>query len=116
MTGLQIEHEVEDGVGILRLSGEARTETVMRFREAANAVRMAGARSYIIDMARLDFLDSASLSVLLTLRALAIEEGGRMVLSQPRRIVQRVFDSAGLAHIFQFASDESEARMYVRAL
>lgn len=116
MTGLEVEHATEDDVGILRLVGEARTETVGRFREAVNAVRRAGARSYIVDLSRLAFLDSASLAVLLTLRALTQEEGGRLVLSQPTRIVQRVFDAAGLAHIFQFASDDSEARMYVRAL
>jgi anti-sigma B factor antagonist len=56
---------VSDGVGVIRLCGEADLHTAPFFRDAVDEAVEAGARSLVVDMSGVTFIDSMMLGVLL---------------------------------------------------
>jgi stage II sporulation protein AA (anti-sigma F factor antagonist) len=110
MTGLEVVLYVEGPVGVLTLAGEARLEVIHDLEVPAAEALAGGARSLILDLARLEFMDSASTGTLIRLDQDATARGGRMVLCAVPRVIQRLFQAAGLQGRFQEAPDLEKAR------
>lgn len=55
---------------------------------------------FVIDLAKLDYISSAGLRVLVTTQKLAQHRGGSMVLRTPNDEVMDVFEMTGLSEVF----------------
>ena len=111
MTGLEVVCTRDGLVGILRLAGEARQEVIHHLHEQAERALSEGARSLVLDCARLAFMDSASTGALIRLDLDLTAKGGRLVLCAVPRVIHRLFDSAGLVGRFRLAADELQGRV-----
>jgi stage II sporulation protein AA (anti-sigma F factor antagonist) len=110
MTGLTVVRRNEGEIGFLSLKGEARVEVVHRLDDAAQKALDEGARHLLMDCSRLTFMDSASAGSFIRIERDLTSHGGTLVLYGLPRVVQRLFDAAGLADRFQTANDEATAR------
>ena len=113
MTGLDVRLDREGPLGILHLSGEARLEVIGALERQAERARSEGARSLILDCARLVFMDSASAGSMVRLEHDVTEGGGKFVLCSVPRVIQRLLDASGLSGRFAVAADEVQARSLV---
>ena len=86
----------EDGVRVLRLTGEIDSQVVAAYD--GPAVLSAGAA--VIDASAVTFLDCRGLGFLVRQTGAARRAGGRPVLRRPTRIVRRVIDIAGAGSCF----------------
>ena len=83
----------------LTLALEGRLDTVPSPElEAALKASMAGADSLVLDFAKLDYISSAGLRVLLTAHKAMSAKGG-MKVKNVNEIVREVFDVTGFADI-----------------
>jgi stage II sporulation protein AA (anti-sigma F factor antagonist) len=110
VTGLDVVLTHEGPLGVLRLSGEARQEVIHHLHEQAKKAMDGGARSLVLDCARLAFMDSASTGALIRLDKDLAAQGGRLVLCGVPRVIHRMLEAAGLAGRFQVAADEQAGR------
>lgn len=56
--------------------------------------------SFVIDLAKLDYISSAGLRVLVSTEKLAARRGGSLVLQHPNEEVGEVFEMTGLSEVF----------------
>ncbi|MDA1195825.1 MAG: STAS domain-containing protein [Planctomycetota bacterium] len=106
---LAIDTVWEDGLCRMALSGEARLETISGFDRVAREAEARGANAVLVDLAALDFMDSASTGSVLRLHLAMEEHGGRLVLHSPPPLIRKLFDRLGLRHL-RVAEDLSSAR------
>lgn len=115
MGDLTIQRRRDGVVGSLTLGGEARVELIPALGGAVAQLVGEGARHVLVDLSRLEFMDSASLGALLQLSRERIAAGGRLVLVAPSRAVARVLDSCGMRPHFALAATEADARALLPA-
>lgn len=97
-------------VGVLQAGGEIRLESAARLRETGERLLAEGARSLVVALRAVSFIDSASLAALIRLDQKAIEKGGRAVLAGVSNPVRRVLANSGLETRFLIVPDETAAR------
>ncbi|MBU0637923.1 MAG: STAS domain-containing protein [Planctomycetes bacterium] len=103
--------EVE-GATIVSFRGDSILDilTIQRTgRELYNLIDEAGKRRVVLDFRAVRFLSSQALGVLLTLRRKADKAGARVVLSQARPELARVFKVTNLDQLFHFFDSNEEA-------
>lgn len=100
----------EDDTDIVRVVGELDVATAPALRQALNdLIDENGCRTVRLDMARMTFIDSTGLSVLLGgLRRLR-EAGGELVLANPSRSSFRVLEIVRFTDVFTIIRDEEPA-------
>jgi anti-sigma B factor antagonist len=109
MAELQINSYVIAGVPKLQLEGELDCYSAPRVRQVLDAV-MDGARPVVvIDMARLEYIDSSGLGALVAALRQAQAEDGTILLVAPSGVVARVLKVTGLDKVFSVCDDEAEA-------
>ena len=90
----------DDGMGIVRLTGEVDMYTAPQLKQAMLGLIDGGAAKVVIDLGGVTFIDSTALGVLIggvrRLRA----AGGAMALVVATRPVDRVLSITGLDHVF----------------
>lgn len=69
----------------------------------------AGDVSLVLDLSRVEIIDSSSLGTLLTLHRLLSRRGRRLILCKTRLATKCIFRIAGLDVVFDFADDKTEA-------
>ncbi len=111
MTGLDSTSSVDGNVGLVTLGGELRVESIPRLDAAVESAREGGALHLLLDLHRLQFMDSASAGALIRIRHEQLEQGGRLVLFGLQRMVARLIDAAGLGDQFDICGDEEAARL-----
>jgi anti-sigma B factor antagonist len=89
----------EAGVPVVRLTGEIDISNAEPIGDALEAILGPGARRVIVDVAGLDFMDSAGIAMLLrtAARVEAVE------IRNPSGIIRRIIECTGLTGIFQLA-------------
>ena len=87
----------------LAASGELDLSTMTEFRVAANEVSE-GATSFVVDLTRLDFIDSIGLSGLLDIRHAAAAKGIAFSVIASEGPVRNAFELTGLAELLHIAS------------
>ena len=107
---LEVTSRCDGDLGILVVGGEVRMEIAPRLREAGEALLEQGTRHLIVNLERVDFMDSASLSALIRLDSLASEDGGTVALCHVRPAVDLVLENSGLDRRFPVFADEQAAR------
>lgn len=82
---------------VIELTGELDLSGVTRASEAFGEAFESGARSIVLDLRDLDFLDSTGVHTILKAEHRAREEGRSFVLVRGPRQVQRIFEITGMA-------------------
>jgi anti-anti-sigma factor len=91
----------------LTVTGELDIATVPRVEEAVATVLAQGARSVIVDLSRLAFVDSSGLRMFITLNDRAPAEGWSLGLIRPPEPAFSVFQITGAEENLPFIEDRS---------
>ena len=89
---------------VLVPSGELDLQTVDRLDGEVRDLRSAGFEHVVIDLRRLDFVDSSGLRLLLSLRNTALRRGHRLELIQGGDQVRRLFVLTRTQSAFDWAA------------
>jgi anti-anti-sigma factor len=84
-----------DGTPVLRVSGQLDISNASTLEDALMKAAEAKPRTIVFDLAELEFMDSAGISVLVRARS----EVGEVRLRNPSPIVRRLIEITGLAEI-----------------
>jgi len=84
-----------DSYIVVALAGESDVYTYAQLRGALEAEAGKGSALLIVDLAGLEFMDSTGVQVLLDIRVLMNEHGGKLVLARPQNTVARVLNLVG---------------------
>jgi anti-anti-sigma factor len=91
----------DDGC-VLSLSGELDLSGVDRLRRELEQAEASDARSIVVDLSALEFLDSSGLNELLAAQQRASTDGDRLALQRGPAPIQRVFEISGVLDRFRF--------------
>jgi anti-anti-sigma factor len=80
----------------LSVSGELDLATTPLLEQQARTLVADGARSIVIDLAELNFIDSTGLRLLLQLNKEAANDGWRMLITRPSEQAQRILEITGM--------------------
>jgi len=94
--------EYDEGILILRLSGDIDHHTAKKMREEIDTnLYLYRASTVIIDLSEIDFMDSSGLGLILGRHAKIKDLGGRMIISDPSPRVERILNLAGTEKIIK---------------
>ena len=93
------------GTVLMSLRGELDFEHAYLFDETLRDAEAAEPASIVLDLRKLDFIDSCGLGRLLAARRRAARAGRRLVLIRGGPRIQRVFALSGLADTFEIVRD-----------
>jgi anti-anti-sigma factor len=97
-----IDSSTRDDALVLRVEGEVDLWTVHRFGDALAAAQASGARSILVDLDRVTFMDSSGLHMLVQY-AVRDEMRGRLTVTQGSPQVRRLFQVSGVGRYLSFA-------------
>lgn len=89
-----------DGVVIVGVRGDVDVSTSPRLRDELHGAIGSGASRVVVDMAGMDFIDSAGLGVLIGSLKRAREQGVELVLSNLQTSPRKVIAITGLDDVF----------------
>ena len=95
---------------IIELEGEVDVYTAPQLKQQMISILEGGAKELVVDLAKVDYLDSTALGVLIGGLKRMRERDGNMVLVCPSPRIRRVFEITGLDKIFDIYNTEDEAR------
>jgi anti-sigma B factor antagonist len=98
-----------ENVTVVGLSGELDAYTSLELRETVVRLVEEGARDIIIDLEKVDFIDSVGLGTLVGCLKRSAEHGGSISLVCVNPQIQKVFDITGLSKIFAIYKTREEA-------
>jgi len=96
---LDIQHH-ESGITVIVMDGRLDAAQAKEFKNQMNALVDAGRIKVIIDMARVDFVDSSGLGSLVGALKLVNNCGGDIKIVSPRPEVRTIFELTRLHRIF----------------
>ena len=97
---LDVETGTIDGAALLTLRGEIDVYTAPRLRQAIIDLVDGGANRIVVDMEKVDFLDSTGLGVLVGgLKRVKMKEGSLSIVTTQDKIL-KIFDITGLNKVF----------------
>ena len=97
---LELSERLVDGCAIVELRGELDISSADSLRERLLGILAGQSASLILDLARLAFIDSTGISVLVAAERRAHELGGTVSLAAPQKIVARVLHITSLDRHF----------------
>ena len=93
----------DDGSVVLRLSGHFDFNAYTEFKPyQVKALDTPGVKRIIVDMTKLDYLDSAALGTLLLLREKAMVRNIEVALRGAQGVVREIIDIAHFERMFRF--------------
>jgi anti-sigma B factor antagonist len=110
MAELQIDSKVVAGMPTIYLQGEFDSYSAPRVRGILDLATEGQNPTVIVEMTKLDYIDSAGLGVLVSTLKLVNDRQGGLALVGLVPGVTRVFRVTGLDTIFTICGDEAEAR------
>ena len=99
---LMLHESVQDGCCTLALAGELDLATAVRFEEAIGRICADGASELVLDLSELSFIDSCGLSALLRARTDCEQRRCRLLLTNGRPQIKRLFALTGAASRLRF--------------
>jgi anti-sigma B factor antagonist len=106
---ITFDESTQGAIAVFRLGGELDTRDAATVRERLTA-RAGGAEpKAILNLERLDYLDSSGLGALVAGLKAYSGKGGRMVLVNPRQAVRHIFDLTRMTSQFTIYASEAEA-------
>jgi anti-sigma B factor antagonist len=110
VAGLAVTHTEEEGRPCLGLEGELDLYTAPKLDDALVAIEAERRAEFVVDLSRLQFIDSSGLRLLVRTQARALRDGHRMLLVPGPETVDRVFRITGLVHEFEWLGREAPVR------
>jgi anti-sigma B factor antagonist len=74
-----------------------------------NSLLTEGKRSFVLNLAGVEYIDSSGLGQLITIWTSIKNRGGQMAVLSPTKRVQRLFDITRLDTVFKICEKEDEA-------
>jgi anti-anti-sigma factor len=102
---LKISSTVEDGTVSLALEGELDLAGARQMEESLATAEREGPARLIVDLGRLQFIDSTGLRLLLQANTRAREGGYELLLRPGEPAVQRVFEVTGALAVLRFEGE-----------
>lgn len=100
----------EKDLPIIDLEGEVDVYTAPQLKQQIINILESGAKELVVDLTKVDYLDSTALGVLIGGLKRMREVDGNMVLICPSPRIRRVFEITGLDKIFDIYNTEDDAR------
>jgi anti-sigma B factor antagonist len=106
---LEVETGTAGDAALLTLQGEIDVYTAPRLRQAIIDLVDGGATKIVVDMAKVDFLDSTGLGVLVGgLKRVRMKDGSLTIVATQDKIL-KIFDITGLNKVFTIHPSVDEA-------
>lgn len=86
----------------MQLTGELDLASADVLEREVRRLRVAGFDRVVVDLRRVDFMDSTGLRLLISLRNTAKREGHRLLIVPGPRQVQRIFDLTATRGLFDW--------------
>lgn len=106
---MNISTQVRQDVLIVRVEGELDMHVADEFRQRIDAALESGVRHVLLNLKGVTFVDSSGLGVILGRYKKISADGGRMLATNIRPQVARVFELSGLLKIIRTFGTEAEA-------
>lgn len=98
---LAVDTAVLGGHATVTLAGELDMSNAELLRAALSTLADQGVRTVVVDLAKLEFIDSTGLSELVQALKRSRADGGEVVLRSPQPATLRVLEIVGLTELFQ---------------
>lgn len=95
---------------LIELEGEVDVYTAPQLKQQIIGILETGSKKLVVDLARVEYLDSTALGVLIGGLKRMREADGNMVLICPNPRIRRVFEITGLDKIFEIYNSEDESK------
>ena len=103
------ENEERDGRFCIQLMGEIDHHSAVAVRSAIDAkLYEFRPRHAVLDLSKIDFMDSSGLGLIMGRYALMQKLGGKFSIANPNERVMKIFDLAGLGRIIMVEKDGAE--------
>jgi anti-anti-sigma factor len=107
---LEISRRLEDGVGVIGLTGELDLATVGELESAFSQLLGDRPRAVVLDLSALEFMDSTGIKTLLQLERRCGSSDIRFAVTEGTEPVSRLFALTQLDQHFQVFGDRDAAR------
>ncbi len=105
----------KNGIMELSISGRLDAVSAVEADKDFNSVIDDGHENLLVDLARLDYISSAGLRVLLVVAKRIQQSGGKVVLCTLSANVKEVFEISGFSSIFSIFPTNEEAIKFLKA-
>ena len=102
-------HQVEGGIPCIEIIGSLDAHNFEQLEEVFDQYFEQGAYNMVVDLARLEYVSSAGVGVLIGAAGRAQANEGNIVVVGPQESVQEVFDLLGIGHIFPIVETREKA-------
>src|SRR5262245_51990369 len=102
---LTIQQRTVSGVVVLDLTGRLWILD-LPLRDRMNALINEGKRNFVLNLAKVEYIDSSGLGQLITIWTSIRNRGGQMTVLGPTKRVQRLFDITRLDTVFRIFDKE----------
>ena len=107
---MKLDVERKDTNIIIRLSGELDLYTVNNLRAVLEReMEVKGIKNLILNLGKVDFIDSSGLGLILGKYKALTERGGKVVAVDLLPVVKKIFELSGLLKIIPIYDTESQA-------
>jgi len=98
-----------DSYAVVTLAGESDVYTSDQLRGALESEAAKGVALLIVDLSGLEFMDSTGVHILLDIRVMMKDHGGKLALAQPQGTVARVLSLVGADQLIPVYGTVEEA-------
>ncbi len=95
---------------VIALAGESDVYTYDQLRGALESEAARGVSLLIVDLSGLEFMDSSGVQVLLDIRVMMSNHGGKLALAGPQNTVARVLNLVGADQLIPVYASVEEAQ------
>jgi len=106
---MDIQKRLEGDVAVLCLQGRLDLTSASSLKEASKEVLAGEAKKMILNMDRVDFINSSGLGALVSILKEVRNSQGNMRLTNLAPYVKEIFDITQLTNIFEIFPDEKQA-------
>ena len=106
---VSVSRPAADDVPVVAVSGEVDVYSAPELKQSLTGLLHAGAKSVVVDLTEVAFLDSTGLGALVEVRAAASESGGALPIVCSQERILKLFTITGLDGVFSIYSNVDEA-------
>jgi anti-sigma B factor antagonist len=106
---MDIQRRLEGDVAILSLEGRLDLTSASSLKEASKEVLNSSSKKVILNMDKVDFINSSGLGALVSILKEVRNSQGSMRLTNLAPYVKEIFDITQLTNIFEIFPDEKQA-------
>ena len=109
MAVFQYSSSKHGGVTLISVGGSLDAETSPKFDEKIRSEIKKGAKNIVCNMAKLDYIASAGLGVLIGINDTLTKKGGQLKISSMNDKIKRIFKLLGFLNLFKSYESDDKA-------